>query len=82
MIVNPIIWFAERQLNYVPHHFIKCPTQLTLKSKQWVQNNISGRYAFADGIDTSDLLRTTQNVYFEDQKDVTLYELIWAGSSE
>jgi hypothetical protein len=81
MIINPIIWFAERELDFVPRHFIKCPTPLNFQSKQWVQNKTNGRYAFVP-LDRSGMLTTIELcVCFEDQKDATMYELLWAGSS-
>lgn len=71
----------ERELNFVPRHFIKCPTPLSFQSKQWVQNKTNGRYAFAP-IDIEDRLVTNMHcVFFEDEKDAMLYELLWASSS-
>ena len=77
MIVNPLIWYAERELSFVPRHFIKCPTPLNSQSINWVKNKITGRFAIA-----ADPIVTDSYVYFEDQKDVTLYEIIWAGTSQ
>lgn len=81
MMFNPLVWFAERELDFVPHHFIKCPTPINFQSKQWVQNKTNGRYTFAP-LDPSDRLVTNVIcVYFEDEKDAVMYELIWSSSS-
>lgn len=82
MIINPLIWFMERELNFVPRHFIKCPTPVNSENKQWIQNKSNGRFAFAP-LDQSDRLVTNNVcVFFEDEKDAMLYELLWASSSE
>ncbi len=78
MMVNPLIWYAERELDFVPRHFVKCPTPLNYASKQWVQNKVSGRFAFAP---TDKHLSGLSSVFFEDEKDATIYELLWASSS-
>lgn len=80
-MVNPLIWFMERELNFVPCHFIKCPTPITSDSKQWVQNKTNGRFAFAPLDEQDRLVTNNVCVFFEDEKDATLYELLWAGSS-
>lgn len=80
MIVNPLVWFMERELNFVPRHFIKCPTPITSDSKQWVQNKTTGRYCFAPLDQYERLVTSIYCVYFEDEKDAMMYELIWAGA--
>jgi len=81
VIVNPLIWFAERELDFVPRHFIKCPTTLNFQSKQWVQNNTSGRYAFAPMETDGKFITSSFCVYFEDEKDAMMYELLWASAA-
>lgn len=81
MIVNPLIWFMERELDFVPAHFIKCPTPISPQSKQWVQNKTNGRFAFAPLDQQGNLVSNTVVVFFEDEKDAMLYELLWASSS-
>jgi hypothetical protein len=76
MIVNPVVWYAERELDFVPRHFIKCPTNVTPDSKHYIENKTSGRYAYATSIENYTF------VYFEDERDATVYELIWAGSEK
>ena len=77
MIINPLIWYAERELKFVPRHFIKCPTTCTWEARIWIQNKIAGRFAFAPAdVSVNDFF-----VFFEDEKDAMLYELIWASAS-
>ncbi len=83
MIVNPYIWYAEREVPHVPPHFIKCPTPVSDDSKFWIMNKTSGRYSFnvAMSTDVQELLLDVMHVYFENSSDATLYELIWAGKN-
>jgi len=81
MTFNPFIWFGERELTIVPKHFIKCPTTITLASKQWVLNNATGRFAIAadpDAFLTG--LFHLPCVYFENNADAIMYELMWTQS--
>jgi hypothetical protein len=79
MNINPLIWYAERELKFIPRHFIKCPTTCSWAARTWIQNKITGRFAFAPA---DDKLSTSSDmaVFFEDEKDAMLYELIWASA--
>jgi hypothetical protein len=83
VIVNPYIWYAERELTHVPPHFIKCPTPVSDDSKFWIINKTSGRYAFNVAMtnNVQELLLDVIYVHFENSSDATLYELIWAGKN-
>jgi hypothetical protein len=85
MNVDPLIWFQERELPFVPNHFIKCPTPTTNKSREWITNKITGRFCFSETNSSDDfvtMISLIRFVYFENERDAMLYELIWAGSSE
>lgn len=81
--IDPTLWYGLRQLSFVPKHFIKCPTGVSTESKVWIQNNASGRYAFAKQPVTaanqleSDFFR--DRIYFENNQDAIMYELMWSG---
>lgn len=80
-MINPYIWFAEREVKHVPPHFIKCPSALGSESLAWVQNKSSGRYAIADVLPSNEsMIMFHQEVYFENEADAVMYELLWAGS--
>jgi hypothetical protein len=88
MIVDPSIWFSEREVEFVPKHFIKCNSTVSLNGREWIYNKCQGRFAFSDAkLSTSDTLNGLSGilsnavcVYFEDQKDAMMYELLWADS--
>jgi hypothetical protein len=77
MTVNPFIWFGERELTFVPKHFIRCPTAITLTSQQWIQNNATGRFAIAADPNAKADLFHHPHVYFENNTDAIMYELMW-----
>jgi hypothetical protein len=77
--VDPIVWFAERQLDYPPVHFVTSTTPLTEESKQWVLNKLRGRFSIIEAYDF--LLITNGSmgtISFEDPKEAMLFELKWS----
>lgn len=77
--IDPIKWFTEREVDYPPVHFLTCRTPLTLESKQWILDNLRGRYS----VTQNNLMFLLDNssigiVSFEDPKEATLYELKWS----
>ena len=81
MTVNPFIWHGTRELTVIPPHFIKCPTEVTDTNKYWIQNNASGRYAFAkSAMNAQYILDLNESVYFENNQDAIMYELMWSCS--
>ena len=84
MQLDPIIWFSDREVDFIPKHFIRCNSVLTAASKKWVYNKSQGRFAlseFADHAGNLKVISKDQIVYFEDQRDAMLYELLWANSN-
>jgi len=80
--MNPLIWYTDREINIVPIHFIKCPSIVTEDSLFWIRNKTTSRYALIDDIESPSLnvISNHKIVYFESQKDATIYELMWSGS--
>jgi hypothetical protein len=77
--VDPVVWFANRQVDYPPVHFVTATTPLTQESKQWVLNNLRGRYAITQNVsDFFAMLETLGNISFEDPSEATIYELRWS----
>ena len=77
--IDPVVWFAERQLDYPPVHFVTVHTPLTEESRQWVLNKLHGRFAVT--MDTTDFLFNLESlgcISFEDPKEATLFELKWS----
>ena len=83
MNVNPLLWFSEREVRITPPHFIKCPTPLTEKSKNWVMTKTQSRYSIVmsngDSEDPIAIFIDTYYIYFEDPIEATVYELRWSG---
>ncbi len=76
--IDPYIWFGKRQVDFCPKHFILVSTPLTVDSKQWVLDNLKGRFCI---IQTNQLFLVEYylgNIAFEDSKDATFYELKWS----
>lgn len=77
--VDPIVWFAERQLPYPPAHFVMATTPLTTDAKQWVLDNLRGRYAITQNVsDFLSMFDSLGNISFEDPSEATIYELRWS----
>lgn len=80
--INPYVWFGARQLDIVPPHFFKSMTPVHSDSYFWVRSKLTGRFA----VHTSDittlevLFDLRPYIFFEDPKEMMLYELRWAGS--
>jgi hypothetical protein len=93
MIVNPVIWFANREVSNVPKHFIKCPSPVTEEAQQWILNKSQGRYSFSNVIDEGDIDNDEENVlswllyaepkkfvHFENSEDALMYNLLWSDN--
>jgi hypothetical protein len=79
--MNPLIWYTDREINIVPIHFIKCPSIVTEESLFWIRNKSTSRYVLVDDSpNMSNIISSDKIVYFESQKDATIYELMWSGS--
>jgi hypothetical protein len=73
--INLMTWYANRELDFCPKHFIKATTPLTDDSKLWIYEKCVGRF-YTDAEDSLFLFGET--VYFEDPQEAVLYELTWS----
>jgi hypothetical protein len=81
MIVDPIIWYTEREINLVPPHFHKCSSPITDDSLFWIRNKTNSRYVLVDVVYAPEqVLSNDKLVYFESEQDAMMYELLWSGS--
>ena len=80
--IDPYIWFGSRQLDYHPKHFVLSNTSLTMESKQWVLDNIKGRFCIVHTTRSPHSVflidYTLGNIAFENPKDAMFYELKWS----
>jgi len=79
--IDPITWYSERELNYTPKHFTIANTHLTDQSKNWILNNLRGRFSIVHKTEDEGMLSVLSfsgNPAFEDPKEAMLYELTWS----
>ena len=76
--VNLQTWFVERELDYVPAHFVPVKTPLTPESREWILEKLQGRFAVI--VDTQFSPNNFGLTYpaFEDPKEAVFYELTWS----
>ena len=69
--INLPTWFMDRELSFVPDHFVASSTSITIESKSWILEKLTGRFA----------LRSTGMLshipLFEDPKEAVFFELKW-----
>ena len=80
--INPQIWFAKRELSFIPAHFIQSKVPLYGNSLDWIVNQTSGRYAILHNLQTQEdsFLITMANYgypAFENPQEAIMYELKW-----
>ena len=89
-----IAWYSERELNFLPAHFVKTTAPVTFESLSWVRDRLAGRYALGASDNNADnFMQWNRNTKvrmtlideedktilgFEDHKEATLYELTWS----
>lgn len=84
--INLSTWFSERELTFVPVHFVAANSRLTTESIAWTLENLQGRYAIrpADPYLYYVNTRSVHDVYeskiifFEDPTEALFYDLRWS----
>jgi hypothetical protein len=71
--INLHTWFMDRELEFVPSHFVTSNTKLTDDSKIWILEKLTGRFA----ITSSEGFFGSMTPAFEDPKEALFYELTW-----
>jgi hypothetical protein len=77
MNINLQTWFATRELDFCPKHFVKANTKLTKESKLWVLEKLSGRF-FISASELTMFLDFEGIIYFEDPQEAVFYEIAWS----
>lgn len=73
-MIDSHLWFTERELFFLPIHFVPAQTPCYAESLKWIRFTLSGRFI---------IMPTTTNrsmhgiPYFEDKNEALLYELRW-----
>jgi len=78
--INLREWFGKRKLDYIPVHFLKSSVPLTSDGIAWVEEKTTGRYAVKRAYRSlygtlHDIYFAQYDIYFEDPKELMLYEL-------
>lgn len=76
MNINLMTWYADRQVNHLPKHFIKTTTPVTDKNLYWILENLTGRFYISN--EQLDSIWEDSYAYFEDSKEAVLFELTWS----
>jgi hypothetical protein len=76
--INIHTWFTERELDYVPGHFVVVNTPILDEAKIWILERLTGRFAIVLSNDGSFLAPDNLYPAFEDPKEAVFYELTWS----
>lgn len=79
MNINLHTWFANRECDYLPKHFIATKSPVTDERHLWILEKCQGRFYVGQKED-DDILGFLKDyiVYFEDPQEAILYELTWS----
>lgn len=80
MNINLMTWYANREMDYCPKHFVQVNTHITDERHQWILENLKGRYYIGYKTTTNttpEFLALFENTYpyFEDPQEAVIYEL-------
>lgn len=76
--INLHTWFMDRELEFVPDHFVISKTPVTSDSKIWILEKLTGRFAMGDNKSVSTYTFSGSYPAFEDPKELVFYELTWS----
>lgn len=87
--LNALVWYTNRELDIVPPHFKRSTTIMTPENLFWVRSKLTGRYSINENfmsdstnaftVSGSTLFDLNSYIYFEDERELVLFELRWAG---
>jgi len=84
--LNVYTWFSDRELSYIPAHFVVVDTIISTESKQWILEKLTGRFCLVDRVhDYSDSTDVSNpwtwsfgySPAFENPIEATYFQLIW-----
>lgn len=78
MKINLMTWFDGRECKNLPKHFYMATTPPTEEAKDWVYENLVGRYYIKFSTSPTFIFDVKTEIYFEDPKELVLYELRWS----
>jgi hypothetical protein len=81
--LNVYTWFSNRELNYIPAHFVVVDTLITQESKQWILEKLTGRFCLVESPNYTDqesydsMLQFGYFPAFENPQEATYFQLMW-----
>lgn len=81
--LNVYTWFSNRELSYIPAHFIVVDTIISTESKQWILEKLTGRFCLVDIHNYTDSTEVSYPWHFgyspafENPIEATYFQLIW-----
>ena len=77
--LNPLDVLKKRELRFIPQHFSTINYQGLFDNdvKNWIKNNLKGRYALVKTVKVGELSSKTLStiIAFEDEKELTYFTL-------
>lgn len=78
MNINLMTWFDGRECKNLPKHFVPASTEVTDQAKDWVLEHLIGRFHIRGEGNPNYIFDNKLMIYFEDPKELVLYELRWS----
>lgn len=75
--INLDQWYVDRELSYIPNHFVRANTPITYESREWILEKLRGRYAMFSSASMGKYSFESFPA-FEDPSEATFYELKWS----
>lgn len=75
--INLLTWYGQRELKFCPNHFTKTSAIVTDDAYDWILERLSGRF-YIKNISHLNMFYNDRQVYFEDPKEATLFEITWS----
>jgi len=81
--LNLYTWFSQRELHYCPKHFIVVDTIITIESKQWILEKLTGRFCLVEvpNYNNPEFDNPWKFGYFpafENPLEATYFQLVWS----
>lgn len=72
--INFSQWFVQRELDYLPVHFVATKTLANREAMEWIREKLTGRYSLDSG---KSFYPGQYYPHFEDPEEAVFYELKW-----
>jgi hypothetical protein len=82
--LNLYTWFSQRELPYCPQHFVVVDNIISIESKQWILEKLTGRFCLVevpnwyDNPEFSNPWKFGYFPAFENPLEATYFQLVWS----